>query len=169
MRIKNVNPCKLFRTEPGKWSVLNTCWLLLLFSLLMDAFSTNILPVLFSRRGIALISGLWLYRLMKLTPSSDGSFLQGEPSNNGFFQGEISHSGFCHPMENQGRVPTLLPGRLIARDAFVFIQERPVGLSKESGLSRDFRKELFSSLQGYWVTSPRSARSRAGLLRSCFI
>ena len=42
-------------------------------------------------------------------------------------------------MENQGRVPTLLPGRLIARDAFVFIQERPVGLSKESGLSRDFR------------------------------
>ncbi|MXQ88472.1 hypothetical protein E5288_WYG006737 [Bos mutus] len=33
----------------------------------------------------------------------------------------------------------VLRGRLIARDAFVFIQERPVGLSKESGLSRDFR------------------------------
>ena len=169
MRIKEVNPCKLFRTEPGKWSVLNTCWLLLLFLLLMDAFSTNILPVLFSRRGIASISGLWLYRLMKLTSSSAGSFLQGEPSNMGSSRERLAIQDSCHPMENQGRVPTLLPGRLIARDAFVFIQERPVRLSKESGLSRDFRKELFSSLQGYWVTSTRSARSRAGLLRSCFI
>ena len=41
----------------------------------------------------------------------------------------------------QGSVPTALPGKLIGRDSFVFIDERPVGLSKESGLPRDFGKE----------------------------
>lgn len=167
MRIKEVNPCKLFRTEPGKWSVLNTCWLLLLFLLLMDAFSTNILPVLFSRRGIASISGLWLYKLMKLTSSSAGSFLQGEPSNTGSSRERLATEDSVTQWKTREDFPLSFQG----------------GWSLEMHLSSfkkgqwDFPRslaclmisELFSSLQGYWVTSTRSARSRAGLLRSCFI
>lgn len=142
-RIKRVKLCRLFRTEPGTWSVLNTYCLLLLFLLLMNAFSTNVLPVLFSRRGIASISGLWLYRLMNLTSSSADSFLQGAPSNMDSSREQVAIQDWVTQWKIQGRVPTALPGKLTGRDSFVFIEERPVGPSKESGLLRDFRKELF--------------------------
>ena len=110
MRIKKVNPCKLFRTEPGKWSALNTCWLLLLFLLLMDAFSTNILPVLFSRKRITSISGLWLYRLMKLTSNSAGSFLQGEPSNTGSSRERLASQDSVTQWETREEFPLFFQG-----------------------------------------------------------
>lgn len=109
----------------------------------MDAFSANILPVLVSGRGITLTSGLGLCRLMNLTSSSASFFLQGEPSHTDSCRERVSLQDSVTQCKIQRRVPTARPGKLIARDASLFIEERPVGLSRESGLPRNFRKELF--------------------------
>lgn len=55
-------------------------------------------------------------------------------------------------MSIQDSCSTEEPGQLIERHSFVFLEEKPVGLSEEASLPRGFRKELFSFLFYFYYT-----------------
>lgn len=111
--IKGVNPCKLLKTEPGTWSVLYKCWLLLLL-LLMDALSkpSTIAVLAQEELRLCLLSGY--YRLINLLTSSSGSsFPQGDPSNAGASRERVAVQDSVTQRKSQGRVPADLPGQLM--------------------------------------------------------